>query len=84
MLTCAAAGGVIGGVAGVTAASGAGLIEYGLLSSHAATWQYQVKSLLSSDVFTIKEQAINIPLDTHVKIMEKNGLMFIKRLYPHT
>ena len=80
VLTGATAGGIIGGVTGIAVGGGAGLIEYGLLSSHEATWQYQVKSLSSSNVFTIKEQETNIPLNTHVKIMEKNGMMFIKKL----
>ena len=73
-------GGFIGGATGIAVGSGVGLIKYALKPSHKATWQYKVKSLNGPETFIIKEQSTNIILHTQVKVMERNGLTFIKNI----
>ncbi|MDX2347050.1 MAG: hypothetical protein QNK11_09295 [Legionella sp.] len=78
-LAAGAFGGVIGGAAGLIVGSSVGLIEYALNPSHSATWQYQVKSLNTDKIFTIKEQSTNVPLHSRVKVLETKGKIFIKK-----
>ena len=73
-------GGVIGGAIGIAAGCGVGLIEHALKPSFKATWQYKVKSSNGPETFTIKEQNTNLLLHSHVKVMERHGLMFIKKM----
>ncbi len=71
-------GGLILGGIGAVMGSGVGLIQYGLTPSKKEVWQYQVKSSDSNKVFKINQKNSNVPLNTHVKIMEQNGAMFIR------
>lgn len=80
LLSFTAIGAFIGGTVGLISGGGIGLLEYGFMSSHATTWQYKVKSLNTDKVFTIREQSTSIPLNTEVKVIERNGEMFIRSI----
>ena len=83
-------GGVGSTLAGATIFAGAGALTLGLVGAVAGasagyymtkvnSYQYTVKSLDDASIYTIQQYATPIPLNTKVKIMERNGSMFIRK-----
>jgi hypothetical protein len=77
-LAFASGGALVSGGVGLLLGSGLGLAQYGLTPSEKDMWQYKVKSLSGPESFIIRQKAPPIPLDSHVKIMKKNGVLSIK------
>ncbi|MDF1684946.1 MAG: hypothetical protein P1U36_09885 [Legionellaceae bacterium] len=77
-LAFASAGGLISGGVGLLLGGGLGLAQYGLTPSEMDVWQYKVKASNSSELWVIRQKAPPIPLDSHVKVMKKNGTLLIK------
>ena len=64
---------------GTAIGSGAGIVAYALNPKNSSTYQYKVKSLTNAKILTIQQQTLPIPLNAKVRILERNGSMFIRK-----
>lgn len=64
---------------GTAIGSGAGVVAYALNPKKSTTYQYKIKSLTNAEIFTIQQQTIPIPLNAKVRILERNGTLFIRK-----
>jgi len=79
-------------LAGATIFAGAGALTFGLVGAVVGgsvgyyymgkvnSYQYTVKSLHDSNIYKIKQYSAPIPLNTKVKVLERNGSMFIRKI----
>ncbi len=69
---------IFGGI-GTIIGGTVGLLQYLVTPEEKATWQYKIKALNNKEIFTVNQKTANIPLNAHVKVIEKNNRLFIQR-----
>lgn len=75
----AALGGVTFGLVGAAIGMSAAYVSE-KITENSANYQYTVRSLYDvKKTFTIRQYSIPVPLNTKVKILERNGTMFIRK-----
>lgn len=68
---------------GTAVGSGAGVVTYALDPKNTSTYQYKVKSLTNAKILTIQQRTVPIPLNAKVRILERNGSVFIRKKIKH-
>lgn len=72
----AGTGAVAFGLPGAAVGGAAGY----LMTKHLADYQYIVKSLRDNKLYTVTQYSARIPLHTQVRVLERNGSLFIRKV----
>jgi outer membrane lipoprotein SlyB len=83
LVICTAVGGVIGaGLLGLTGGVLGGTVGYlgDLAVQNAPEYEFKIKQFNGSQILTIRQHSSVIPINTRVRILEKNGELFIKKI----
>jgi len=82
LMICTIGGAVIGAtIFGVTAGAVGGTVGYAadLTAQNRSQYEFKVKSDNQSQILTITQYSGAIPLNTSVRILEKNGTIFVRK-----
>lgn len=82
LMICTIGGAAIGAtLLGVTAGAVGGTVGYAadLTAQHRSHYEFKVKSDHEAQVLTVTQYSSAIPLNTSVRILEKNGTLFVRK-----
>jgi hypothetical protein len=83
LVICTVVGGVIGAsVLGLTGGALGGTVGYvsDLVVQNAPEYEFRIKPLNESKILTIRQHSGVIPVNTRVRILEKNNAIFIRKI----